>query len=81
MPARGRKNRVIRNVDAFVVTSPSNKVYSLGNITIDDLAEVHLNGVIEEQDVAYTVSGSTVTLDNSLVITTGDKIDVWYNHN
>ena len=69
-----------RAFDTFTVTSPSNKVYSLGHIAINDLAEVNINGVSELQDVGYIVSGSTVTIDNGVNLTTGDVIDVWYNY-
>ena len=69
-----------RAYDYFIVTSPSNKVYSLGHIAADNEAEVHLNGVIELFGTSYTVSGSTITLDANLIIATGDKIDVWYNY-
>lgn len=66
--------------DAFVVAVPANKNFVLSNTPTSNSQIVTWNGVVLTEGAGndYTVSGSTVTLSASIVLTIGDQILVAY---
>jgi len=69
-------------VDVVTISNPATKTYALSFVPLADAETVSQNGLVLTKGVSddYTITGNSLTFDNSVNLAVGDKIRVQYHY-